>query len=385
MADPLILELEIRLGNAEKQIKDISKKAADDIEKTTKATEGLGSRGVRNVRALKDWFEKARIAALAASAAIAGTLIAIKSIGDQVNVMQAQSPLNLRAIEAANKALGGTVDKLTLARTLQQTSLSTDMFGEAAKAAAFMAKQFGFTKQNMLETITNGSVMETQLLALGTSQQRIANLIAAEELRRRGALNDVEKSQIRIKEIIKATRRASNGWTASTKQAGDAAGKALADMKNIAAVLGAKILPFLTTALQTLNKIGKSSKNWLKDYKAATKAALDQAGVDTTSGPFAALDRAIAKQQKKTAERTKKLAPLISMQTRPTQAGVKAMFNFFGGLGGTYTTSQPAIHTDQRNITIQGSAIPPDVTIPEVCNRNPGVRSVVGGRADKFG
>lgn len=253
-----------------------AKKAAQSAEKTGKEIQRVGKEGSRSTGLLEDAFSDLKAAITATATAALGALAALKAIGDQANVMQAMSPVDLAAIEAANRALGGTVDKLTLAKALQQTNLSTDMFGKAAKAAAIMAKQFGFSKQHMLDAIHNGTLMETQLQALGISAEFLENKVRAWAAAQGIVdVDPVTASMIKAKATIQAINAKAKEWGTNTAQAGDAAAKTLADFKNISREIGEKLLPDILKFMNSIKGALPQLKTVAKFFLGIAKDVLD--------------------------------------------------------------------------------------------------------------
>lgn len=317
----LTLQLKLETGLAEKQVAQFSDKAAKSIDaassasgRATHAFDGMGdkiketdaqgvslgnnlkkvgSEGTSHVRNLRDWFDKTKLAVAATVAVIGGTLIAMQKIGEAVNASQAMSPLDNAAIDAANTALGGTVDRLTLIQQLQSTSLTADKFEDAAKAAAFLAKQLGFSKESMLAAVHNGTLMEKNLQRLGISGKQLDNEVSkvAQSMGGVGGeVDDVTKANIRAKVTIDAIRKASGGWTSDTRQAGDAAGRALATLKNVSIELGRAIAPAMTGIIKELI----NAVNWGKgiiDYMMANRAKLKKE-TDAQLAEFRKLDAA---------------------------------------------------------------------------------------------
>jgi hypothetical protein len=340
----LTLQLKLETGLAEKQVSEFSGKAAKSInqaadagEKATTSFGGMNNKikeaggkiqqfgvaGVAHVRQLRDWFDKTKVAVAASAAVVGGTLIAIKQVGEAVNAAQAMSPVNNAAIEAANQSLGGTVDRLTLIQTLQKTNLSTDMFGDAAKAAAFMAKQLGFSKEHMLDAVHSGTLMEHQLQALGISSKHLDNEVAKIALSMGGVggeVDDVTKANIRARVTIDAIRKASKDWTADTRQAGDAAGRALATLKNVSLELGKAIVPAMTGLIKSLINAVTWGKGVIDKMAAMNTKAL--ADADRQLAEFRKLAAA-----EKAAKFARDNAGLIPMETTAKEAAASNKAN----------------------------------------------------------
>lgn len=272
MALDLQYQLTVDTQDAVKNIQSVegaAKSTEGAIGRVDKSVDGLttsansfGSRANRALEGAKSRFEQVRNAVVAVGTALAGTLVAIRTLGDAANAMSI-NPVDRRSVDAANKALGGTVDQLTLIRSLQQTNLSSAQFADAAKVAAFMAKQFGFSKEAMLQMVLSGNVMETQLQALGISSKAMENRVSQAKNAMGGMggeLDKVTESQIRFKVLMEAVQRASKNFTANTKQAGDESAKLLATLKDQAIQLGTKLLPAMNLFVKAIS----TAVDWFK-------------------------------------------------------------------------------------------------------------------------
>lgn len=279
------------------------KRAATEINRVDHVSRSLGSRGVQYIRAFNDWLTRSAAAAAAAAVSIGGALKAAKELGQIGNTREGLMRLGVTndRIREMNKALGGTVDRLTLMQTLQdavQKGVPVDQFVALTKTAAVLAKEYGLAKDQALKLVASGELTDAQLEKLGTSSLQIQNRISALEVKRRGNLSEIEKTQEKIRAIIEATRKTTKGFGTDTKQIGDTTAKAFAELKNIGLELGNTILPKITS--------------WLKDAKEAVQ---DLSLLKTRLiGPD---EEKIAKQYTK---QLKKNAPVVATLV---QAGTK--------------------------------------------------------------
>lgn len=163
-------------------------------------------------------------------------------------------------IERVNRAMGETVDKLTIAKGLQSAAfagLSSKEMEDLGKAAAYLANQLGKSKAEMFGVLQNGELTDDQLKVIGLSAQKIEDKLGDAADKQQMALTQSEARGVRLRTILEATRRASDGFTKSTKDAGDEGDKILATFTNLKNELARNLLPLANSMLQAIN-------NWIK-------------------------------------------------------------------------------------------------------------------------
>lgn len=249
---------------------------ADDMQlkiglDTTQAQQGI--QGLSSgFDAIRGRVDKVKMALLATTATLTDVILAVKKLGALSN--QQQGLLNLGVtpeyLKSINKELGNTVDQATLMARVQQSvaqGIDLSILRDAAKASAHMAKQFGISKQEMFSAVSAGKVQEGLLQRIGLSQKALNNEVAkmaASLGLGSGELDEATARTIRIKAIIAAVRKQTDGWKGSTTQAGDSAERMLVKLKDSAKELGLKLLPYMVRIIKAtdsllgyLGKVGK--------------------------------------------------------------------------------------------------------------------------------
>lgn len=235
-----------------------------------------GPAGFSNLaKSLKD-FDNKFVKAAASGAVVAGSLAAIlvstKAIAKTANLKEGVINLGVTPaqIDAVSKALGGTVDQVTLLGNIRGALLSGADAGQMekmAKSAAFLAKYMGSTKEEALALVASGNVSDAMLQRLGISAKDVANDIAREEAKISGQVSETTRQKIRTNAILNAIQKKSKNFTASTKQAGDEASRVLVAFKDAAKELGQVLLPFLTKAVKVVAAMGKAAKGFASGFK----------------------------------------------------------------------------------------------------------------------
>lgn len=310
--DTLIAQLRIDTSmvkkDVEKGLPEVEK-GLDGVKSRTEAVEGAYVKagkeqdrfvrtGFSGIRRLRDRINLAQFAVAGLVGAMAGAIVAVDKLGQAANTREGLINLGVdeERISRISQALGGTVDKLTLARKLldaRNEGAGVEQFESMAKSSAVVAKELAISKAQALELVSQGSLTDGQLQRLGTSAIAIQNKITSLELRRGGALSEAERRYERINAIIEAARQKSGNFTAKTQQAGDQAAKLYARFKDAGHELGQTLLPhvtkfakWLTTSVKWLDELIKKArkpdptiKKQIDDfngwYKARTRSEKD--------------------------------------------------------------------------------------------------------------
>mgnify|MGYP001598723115 CR=1 FL=1 len=224
----------------------------------------IGAQGPAGFANLAKSLGKTGTIAAGVGATLAGILVATKAIAKTANLKEGVINLGVTPseIDAVSKALGGTVDQVTLLSSIKGALLSGADAGQMermAKSAAFLAKQIGISKQEALDLVASGSLSDAMLQRLGISAQKIANNIAKEETKISGQASETTRQKIRMNAILGAIQKKSKNFSASTKQAGDEAARVNTAFKDASEKLGREMLPYLTKAVKLMTSVSRAA------------------------------------------------------------------------------------------------------------------------------
>lgn len=245
------------------------------VKKTKKEFSSLGAEALSTLQRVRNRFWLTKFAVVGFAASVAGALVTIKALGEYASKSKGLVNLGVTPdyIKGINAELGNTLDKTTLINQVQTSvGQGTDLslLQDAAKAAAHLAKQFGYTKEEMFAAVSAGELQEGILQRLGVSQKALNNKVAAMSISLglgTGELDEATKRNLRIKAIIEATRKQTNGWKGDTAQVGDEAARTLASLKDAVKELAVKLLPYSLKLVKGATSLVKLLEGVSKEYR----------------------------------------------------------------------------------------------------------------------
>lgn len=277
------------LESTEKQ----AKKSFDGIEKEAKDAEKETSASFEKMNeSAKKRFGAIKATALAMFGAIgaaAGAIFAGAKLAEAgANVVAGMDTIKALGVSAQgldkiNEALQGTVDKLTIATSLRGAAISglgEGQLANLAKTASFIAVKMGESKEETLKLAAAAQLSDDQLSQIGLSTLHLEAAIAKASADVGRTLSEREQRRVKLLTILKASARATNQFSADTKDAGDAAARTFAEFSNIKNELLREILPLVNSFLRKVIDLTKTARLAGQVLSKGAKGALESKQVD---------------------------------------------------------------------------------------------------------